>query len=107
MSGSNCCLLTCIQISQKIGKVVCYSHLFKSFPQFVLIHKVKGFSIVSKAKVDKILELPYFLHDSTNVGNLIPGSSAFLKPILYTFKLSIHVLLRISLKNFEYNLASK
>ena len=77
MSGSNCCFLTCIQISQEIGKVVCYSHLFKNFPQFVLIHKVKGFSIVNKAKVDNLLELPYFLHDSANVGNLIPGSSAF------------------------------
>jgi len=77
MSGSNCCFLTCIQISQEIGKVVCYSHLFKNFPQFVLIHKVKSFSIVNKAKVDNLLELPYFLHDSANVGNLIPSSSAF------------------------------
>ena len=60
MSGSNCSFLTCIQISQEAGKVVWYSHLFKNFPQFVVIHTVKGFSVVSEAEVDVFLEFPCF-----------------------------------------------
>ena len=78
--GSNCCLLTCIQVSQEAGKVVWYSHLFKNFPQFVVIHTVKGFSIVDKAEVDVFLELSCFFDDTVDVGNLISGSSAFLNP---------------------------
>ena len=77
MSGSNCCFLTCIQVSQEAGKVVWYSHLFKNFPQLVVIHTVKGFNVVNEVEVDIFLELPCFLHDPTNVGNLISGSSAF------------------------------
>jgi len=69
--------LTCIQISQDAGKVVWYSYLFKNFPQFVVVHTVKGFGIVNKAEVDVFLELSCFLDDPTNVGNLISGSSAF------------------------------
>ncbi|MFX9272868.1 hypothetical protein ABTN92_19350, partial [Acinetobacter baumannii] len=61
MSRSNCCFLTCIQISQEAGQVVWYSHLFKNFPQFVMIYTVKGFSVVNEAKVDIFLELPCFL----------------------------------------------
>ena len=71
MSGSNCCFLTCIQISQEAGKVVWYSHLFKNFPQFVVIHTIKGFGLVNKAEVDVFLELTCFLNDPTDVHNLI------------------------------------
>ena len=69
MSGSNCCFWTCIQISQKAGKVVWYSHLLKNFPQFVVISTVKGFGIVKKAEVDVLLELSCFFDDPTDVGN--------------------------------------
>ena len=58
---SNCCFLTCTQISQQVGQVVWYSHLFKNFPQFVVIHIVKGFGIISKTEVDVSLELSCFL----------------------------------------------
>ena len=77
MFGSNCCFLTCLQISQEAGKVVCYSHLLKNFPQFVVTHTVKGFSVVSEAEVDIFLELSWFFCDPVDVGNLISGSSAF------------------------------
>ena len=79
MSCSNCCFLTCIQISQEAGKVVWYSHLFKNCPQFVVIHKIKGFGVVNKAEVDFFLEFSCFFCDPTDVGNLISGSSAFSK----------------------------
>ena len=77
MSGSNFCFLTCIQISQEAGKVAWYLHLFKNFPQFVVIHTVKGFGIVNKAEIDAFLELSCFFHDQMDIGNLISGSSAF------------------------------
>ena len=105
-SASNCCLLTCIQISHEAGKVVRYSHLFRNFPQLVVIHTVKGFSIVNEAEVDVFLEFPCFLYDPKSVGNLISGSPAFSKPSLYIWKFSVHVLLKFSLKDFEHNLAS-
>ena len=76
MSGSNCCFLTCIQISQEAGKVVWYSHLLKNFPQFVVIHIVKGFSVINEAEVDVFLEFFCFFCDPVDVGNLISGSSA-------------------------------
>ena len=104
MSGSNCCFLTCLQIFQEIGKVVWYSHLLKNFPQFVVIHTVKGCSIVSEAEVVAFLKLPCFLHDLTNVGNLISGLSTSSSPSLYI--LYIRILLKPSLKDFERNLAS-
>ena len=63
MSRSNCCFLTCIQISQEVGKVVWYSYLFKNFPPFLVIHTVKGFSIVNEAEVDVILEFSCFFYD--------------------------------------------
>ena len=69
MSDSNCCFLTCIQISQEVGKVVWYSHLFKNVPQFVVIHTVKGFGVVKKAEVDVFLELSWFFDDPADVGN--------------------------------------
>ena len=77
MSDSNCCFFIHIQVSQEIGKVVWYSHPLKYFPQFVVIHTVKGFSVVSEAEAAAFLELPHFLWDPTNVGNLMSGSSAF------------------------------
>ena len=67
MFSSNCCFLTCIQISQEAGTVVWYSHLFKNFPQFVVIHTVKGFGIVNKAEVGVFLELSCFLDDPNDV----------------------------------------
>ena len=103
MSSSNCCFLTCIQISQKAGKVVWYSYLFKSFPQFVVIHTVKGFDIVNKAEIDVFLELSCFFNDPADVGSLISGSSAFSKSSLNIWKFSVHVLLKPGLENFEYD----
>ena len=102
--NSNCCFLTYIQVSQETGKVVCYSHLFKNFPPFVVIHTIKAFRIVSEA--DIFLQLPCLLHDPTNVGNLISDCCAFFKPCLCIWKLSVHVLLKASLKDFEHNLTS-
>ena len=84
--------------------MVWYFHLIKNIPQFVVIHRVKVFSIVNVA--DVFQELPCFLHDSMNVGNLISGSSASSKPSLYIWKFLVHVLLKPSLKDFEHNLAS-
>ena len=86
--------------------MVWYSPLLKKFPQFVVIHTVKGFSVVNEAEVDVFLEFSGFLYDPTNFGNLIYGSSAFSKPSLYIWKLSIQVLLKTSLKDFEHNLTS-
>ena len=77
MSTSSCCFLTCTQISQEAGQVVWYAHLFQNFPQFIVIHIVKGFGIINKAEVDVFLELSYFSNDWTDVGSLISGSSAF------------------------------
>jgi len=86
--------------------VVWHSHFFKNCPQFVVIHTVKGFGIVNKAKVDVFLELSCFFDDLANVGNLISGSSAFSKPILNIWRFSVHVLLKPSLENFEHYFAS-
>ena len=101
MFGSNCCHLTCIQISQEAGKVVWYSHLFKNFPQFTVIHTVKGFGIVSKSEIDDSLELSCFFEDPEFVGILIAGSSAFSKTSLNIWKFMVHVLLKPGLENFE------
>ena len=70
MSSSNCCFLTCIQVSQEAGQVVWYSHHFQNFPQFIVIHTVKGFGIVNKAEIDVFLELSCFFDDPTDVGNI-------------------------------------
>ena len=75
MSSSNCCFLICIQVCQEAGQVVWYSHLFQNFPQFIVIHTVKGFGIVNKAEIDVFLELFSFFCDPVDVGNLISGSS--------------------------------
>ena len=106
MSGSNCCFLTCIQISQEADKVVWYSHLLKNFAQFVVIYTVKGFGIVNKAKVDVFLELSCFFNDLVDVGNLISGSSAFSKSSLNIWKFLAQVLLKPGLENFEHYFAS-
>jgi len=86
--------------------VVWYSNLFKNFPQFVVIHTVKGFGIVNKAEVDVFLELSFFFDDPTDVGNLISGSSAFSKTSLNIWKFTVHVLLKPGLEIFEHCFAS-
>ena len=105
MFSSNCCFLTCIQITQKPGQVVWYSHLFKNFPQFVVIHTVKGFGVVNEAKVDVFLEFSCFFYDPTDIGNLVSGSSVFLKSSLNIWKFLVHKLLKPSLENFEHYFA--
>ena len=100
VSSSNCCFLTCIRISQEAGQVVWHSHLFQNFPQFVVIHRVKGFGIIDKA-VDVFLELSCFFDDPTDVHNLISGSSALSKSTLNTWKFKVHILLKPGLENFE------
>ena len=82
------------------------SHLFKNFPQFVVIHTGKGLGIVNKAEVDVLLELFFFFSDLMDVGNLISGSSAFLKSSLKIWKFSVHVLLKSASENFEHYFAS-
>ena len=106
MSSSNCCFLTCIQISQEAGRVVCYFYVFQNFPQFIVIHIGKRFGIINKAEVDVFLELTCFFYDPTCVGNLISGSSAFSKSSLNIWKFTIHGLLKPGLENFENYFAS-
>ena len=106
MSSSNCCFLTCIQISQEATQVVWYSHLLKNFPQFIVIHTVKGFGIVNKAKVDVYLEISCFFDDPMDVDNLISGSSAFSKSSLNIWKFTVRVLLKPGLENFEHYFTS-
>ena len=84
--------------------MVWYSHLFQNFPQFVVIHTVKGFSVVNKAKVDVSLEFSHFFNDPMDVGNLISDSSAFSKTSLNIWKFMVHVLLKPGLENFEITL---
>ena len=105
MSSSNRCLLTYIQISQEVGKAILYFHLFKNIPQFVVIHTVKGFSIVNE-EVDVFLEFSCFFYDPVNVVNLISGSSAFSIPSLYIWNFLVHILLKPSLKDLKHYLAS-
>ena len=90
---ASCCFLTCIEVSQKAGQVVWYSHLFQNFPQFIVIHTVEGFGIVNKAERDVFLELSCFFDDPADIGNLISGSSAFSKTSLIIWNFSVHVLL--------------
>ena len=106
MSNSNYCFLTCMQISQEVGQMVWYSHLFKNFPYFVMIHTVKGFGIVNKAEIDVFLELSCFLDDPMDVGNLFSCSSAFSKSSWNIWKFMVHVLLKPGLENLGYYFAS-
>ena len=87
-------------------KMVCYSHLFKSFPQFVLIRIVKGFNIVGETEVDVFLEFPCFLYEPANAGNLISGSSAFSKSSLGVWKFLVYVMLKPSMQGFQHDLTS-
>ena len=103
MSSSSCCFLACIHISQETGQVVWYSHLFQSFPQFVVIHTVKGFAIVNKAEIDIFLELSCLFDDPADVGNLISGSSALSKSSLNIW----NFMLKPGLENFEHYFASE
>ena len=101
MSSSNCCFLTCIQVSQEVGQVVWYSHLLKNFPQFIVSHTIEGFGVISKAEIDVFLELSCFFDDPSDVGNLIFGFSAFSKTSLNIRKSTVHILLKPGLENFE------
>ena len=106
MSSSNCCFMTCIQISQEAGQVVWFSHLFKNLSQSVVIHTVKGFGIVNKAEVEVFLEHPCFFSDPVDASNLISGSSAFCKSSLNIWKFMVHILLKPGLENFEHYFTS-
>ena len=106
MSSSNFCFLTCIQVSQEAGQVVWYSHLFQNFPQFIVIHTVKGFGVVNKAEIDVSPELSCFFDDPADVGNLISGSSAFSKSSLNIWKFTVHTSLKPGLENFEHYFTS-
>ena len=86
--------------------MVWYSHLFKNFPQFVVIHSVKGFSVVNKAEADIFLELSCFVNDPTVVGNLVSGSSVFSKSNLSIWNFTVHILLKSGFENFEHYFTS-
>jgi len=106
MFYSNCCFLTCIEVSQEAGKMVWCSHFLKNFPQFLVIHTVKGINIINEAEVDVFPEFSCFSCDPTDVGYLISGSCAFSKSSLNIWKFSVHVLLKPSLEDFEHDLIS-
>ena len=86
--------------------MVWYSHLSKSFPQFVMIHTVKGFSVVSEREIDVFLKFPCFLYNPANVGNLISSFSSFPKPNLDIWKFLVHIMLKPSMKDFKHDLTS-
>ena len=106
MSTSNCCFLNCIQVSQEAGQVVRYSYLFQNFPQFIVIHTIKGFGIVKNAEIDVFLEVSCFFDDAADVGYLISGFSAFCKTSLNIWKFTVHVLLKPCLENFKHHFTS-
>ena len=106
MSGYNCCFLTWIQTSQEAGKVAWYSHLFKNFPHYVVIHTVESFSVVNEAVFFFFLEFCCFFYDPTDVDNLFSGSSAFSKSSLNIWESTVHLLLKIDLENFEHYFTS-
>ena len=100
MSSSNCCFLTCTQISQEAGKAIWYSYLLKIFPQFVVIYIAKSFGVINRAEVDVFLEFFCFFYDPMYVGNLISGSSTFSKSRLNIWNFTVHVLLKSRLENY-------
>ena len=95
-----------MQISHEAGQVVWHSHLLKNFPQFVVIHMVKGFGLVNKVGVDVFLELSCFFDDPADIDSLISGSFAFSKSSLNIWKFTVHVLLKPGLENFEHYFTS-
>ena len=97
IQGSNSCFLTCIQVCQETGNMVWYSHLFKCFLQFVMIHTVKSFIVIDETELDVFLEFSCFLYDPVNAGNLISGSSAFSKPSLDVWKLLVLIMWKPSM----------
>ena len=100
ISSSICCFLTCIQVSQEAGEAVWYALLFQNFPQFIVIHTVRGFGIVNKTEIDVFLQLYCFFNDPADVGNLISGSSAFSKTSLNIWKFMVHVIAEAWLGEF-------
>ena len=107
MSSSNWCFLICVQIFQEAVQVVLYSHHLKNFPEFVVVHTVKGFFIVNKAEQKLMFfQNSCFFDDPKDVGNLISSSSAFSKSSLNFRKFMVHVLLKPGLKNFEHYFTS-
>ena len=106
MSSSNCCFLNCIQMSQEADQVVWYSHPFQNFPQFIVIHTVKGFGMVNEAEIEVFLELSCFFNDPVEIGNLISGSSEFSKTSLNMWNFTVHLLLKPGLENSEHYFAS-
>ena len=104
VSGSNCCFLTCIQVSQETCEVVWYSYIFKNFPQLFVIHTVKVFGVVNETAVDVFLEFSCFFYDPTVVGNLLSGSSAFSKSGLNIWRFSVYILLKPCLENLGISL---
>ena len=106
MFAFNYYFLTSIQISQEASQVVWYSHLLKNFPQFVVIHTIKGLGLVNESEIDVFLELSFSFDDLADVGNLISGSSAFSKTSLNIWKFTVHVLLKSGLENFEHYFTS-
>ena len=105
MSSSNCCFLTCIQVSQEADQVVWYSHLLNNFPVCCDPHSQR-FGIVNKAEVDVFLELSCFFDNPTDVGKLMSGSFAFSKTSLNIWKFMVHILLKPGLENFEHYFTS-
>ena len=103
MSSSNYYFLICIQVYQEASQLVWYSHIFQNFPQYIVIHTVKGFDIVNKPEIDVFLELSCFFDDPADLGSLISGSSAFSKTSLNMWKFIVHILLKPGLENFEYD----
>ena len=95
-----------MEVSQEAGQVVWYSYLLKNFPQFIVIHTVKGFGIVKKAEIDVFLEFSCFFDDPEDIGSLISGSSAFSKTSLNIGKFTVHILLKPGLENFEHYFTS-
>ena len=104
--SSNGGFITCIQISQETGKVVWYSHLFKNFPQFFVIHTVKDFGIVNKVEIPVFLEPSCLLYDPKDIDNLVSGSCAISKSSVNIWQFMVHLLLKSGLENFEHYFAS-
>ena len=104
--SSNCSFLTCIQISQEAVQVVWYSYLLQNFPQFLVIHTVKGFGRVNKGEIDVFLELSHSFDDPADAGNMISGAPAFSKTSLNILKFTVHILLKPGLENFEHYFTS-